>query len=115
MVTANGHDRVAAHDTTVASHAIGDRSLQNKYKVGLLCSVRCPGTVIVRTLDLSLALRDTGGSASENIILQFGLTTAAGQGAHHESSDLRISVSVDEVEVPSMRSKAGFFLNSDLT
>ena len=38
---------------------VGNSALLRTRKVGLLCSRRCPGTIIVQTLDLALALRDT--------------------------------------------------------
>jgi len=37
----------------------GNTALLQTRKVGLLCSRRCPGTIIVQTLDLALALRDS--------------------------------------------------------
>jgi predicted Rossmann fold nucleotide-binding protein DprA/Smf involved in DNA uptake len=40
-------------------NTIGNAALLHTRKVGLLCSRRCPGTIIVQTLDLALALRDS--------------------------------------------------------
>jgi predicted Rossmann fold nucleotide-binding protein DprA/Smf involved in DNA uptake len=40
--------------------AIGDVKILNKHLLGLLCSIRCPGRVIVQTYDLARALRDNG-------------------------------------------------------
>ncbi len=37
---------------------IGNAALLQTHSTGLLCSRRCPGTIIVQTLDLALALRD---------------------------------------------------------
>lgn len=41
---------------------IGNSALLHTRKVGLLCSRRCPGTIIVKTLDLALALRDSAAT-----------------------------------------------------
>ncbi|GIK17702.1 MAG: hypothetical protein BroJett003_26660 [Planctomycetota bacterium] len=41
---------------------IGNSALLNTRKVGLLCSRRCPGTIIVKTLDLALALRNSAAT-----------------------------------------------------
>jgi hypothetical protein len=38
---------------------LGNVKLLQTRKVGILCSRRCPGTIIVQTLDLALALRDS--------------------------------------------------------
>jgi predicted Rossmann fold nucleotide-binding protein DprA/Smf involved in DNA uptake len=38
--------------------AIGDPGLLDRSLLGLLCSLRCPGDVILRTYDLARALRD---------------------------------------------------------
>ena len=40
--------------------AIGDVKILNTPLLGLLCSVRCPGRVIVQTYDLARGLRDAG-------------------------------------------------------
>jgi predicted Rossmann fold nucleotide-binding protein DprA/Smf involved in DNA uptake len=40
--------------------AIGDVKILNAPLLGLLCSIRCPGRVIVQTYDLARALRDAG-------------------------------------------------------
>lgn len=40
--------------------AIGDVKILNNPLLGLLCSIRCPGRVIVQTYDLARALRDAG-------------------------------------------------------
>lgn len=41
---------------------IGNTALLQTPKVGLLCSRRCPGTIVVQTLDLALALRDSAAT-----------------------------------------------------
>lgn len=41
-------------------HAIGDVGILSGPVLGLCCSVRCPGSVIVQTYDLARALRDAG-------------------------------------------------------
>lgn len=41
---------------------IGNAALLQTRKVGLLCSRRCPGTIIVKTLDLALALRNSAAT-----------------------------------------------------
>ena len=40
--------------------AIGDVKIMDTPLLGLLCSIRCPGRVIVQTYDLARALRDAG-------------------------------------------------------
>ncbi len=40
--------------------AIGDANILSNPLLGLLCSIRCPGRVIVQTYDLARALRDAG-------------------------------------------------------
>lgn len=40
--------------------AIGDVNILSNPLLGLLCSIRCPGRVIVQTYDLARALRDAG-------------------------------------------------------
>jgi predicted Rossmann fold nucleotide-binding protein DprA/Smf involved in DNA uptake len=40
--------------------AIGDTKILDTPLLGLLCSIRCPGRVIVQTYDLARALRDAG-------------------------------------------------------
>jgi len=40
--------------------AIGDVKILDSPLLGLLCSIRCPGRVIVQTYDLARALRDAG-------------------------------------------------------
>jgi hypothetical protein len=39
---------------------IGDVKILSNPLLGLLCSIRCPGRVIVQTYDLARALRDAG-------------------------------------------------------
>lgn len=46
--------------TRAEVHAIGDLDILSSPVVGLCCSVRCPGSVIVQTYDLATALRDAG-------------------------------------------------------
>ncbi len=41
---------------------VGNAALLQTHKVGLLCSRRCPGTIIVQTLDLALALRNSAAT-----------------------------------------------------
>lgn len=40
--------------------AVGDASILKRSLLGLFCSVKCPGDLILRTYDLARALRDTG-------------------------------------------------------
>lgn len=40
----------------------GNRALLQRPALGLFCSVKCPGTVIVRTYDLARSLRDSGAA-----------------------------------------------------
>ena len=40
--------------------AIGDVKILSNLLLGLLCSIRCPGRVIVQTYDLARTLRDAG-------------------------------------------------------
>jgi predicted Rossmann fold nucleotide-binding protein DprA/Smf involved in DNA uptake len=40
--------------------AIGDVKILSNPLLGLLCSIRCPGRIIVQTYDLARALRDAG-------------------------------------------------------
>ena len=40
--------------------AIGDLDLLKQKCLGFLCSVKCPGSVILKTYDLAVALRDAG-------------------------------------------------------
>ena len=40
--------------------AIGNLALLNMPLLGLFCSTRCPGNIILRTYDLALALREAG-------------------------------------------------------
>jgi len=40
--------------------AVGDVKILNKSLLRLICSIRCPGRVIVQTYDLARALRDAG-------------------------------------------------------
>ncbi|MHB8095982.1 MAG: DNA-processing protein DprA [Candidatus Aminicenantales bacterium] len=41
-------------------HAIGDPDILRKPSLGLFCSVRCPGNLILKTYDLARELRDAG-------------------------------------------------------
>ena len=40
--------------------AIGNLEILNKKLLGFFCSVRCPGTIILKTYDLARSLRDAG-------------------------------------------------------
>lgn len=37
---------------------IGNPDLVNRHKIGLLCSIQCPGDIILKTLDLITSIRD---------------------------------------------------------
>ncbi len=39
-------------------HGIGNPDLVNRHKIGLLCSIQCPGDIILKTLDLVTSIRD---------------------------------------------------------
>ena len=41
-------------------YALGDLGILRKAAIGLFCSVKCPGNLILRTYDLARGLRDTG-------------------------------------------------------
>jgi len=47
---------------TMAFAQLGSAALLQSHKIGLLCSRRCPGTIVVQTLDLALALRDSAAT-----------------------------------------------------
>jgi hypothetical protein len=51
--------RAEQHSRVSPAAQRGNAALLQTRKVALLCSRRCPGTVIVKTLDLALALRGT--------------------------------------------------------
>ena len=46
--------------STASASSIGDASLLRLPLLGLLCSVRCPGEIILRLYDLAVALREAG-------------------------------------------------------
>lgn len=41
-------------------YAMGEVSLLRRRLLGLVCSIRCPGSVVIRTLDAARVLRDAG-------------------------------------------------------
>lgn len=41
-------------------HAFGDPGIIRNRLIGLICSVRCPGSIVIKTLDVARALRDAG-------------------------------------------------------
>ena len=41
-------------------HTAGDKAILNRPMLGLFCSVRCPGNLIVKTYDLAKRLRSSG-------------------------------------------------------
>ncbi len=41
-------------------HRIGDRAMLRRKFLGLICSVRCPGSVVIKTFDAIRELRDAG-------------------------------------------------------
>ncbi len=43
-----------------ALHLLGDAGILDRWKVGLLCSVKCPGAIVVETYDLCQRLRAEG-------------------------------------------------------
>jgi len=47
-------------DQLAACAALGSRQLLGHVKLGLFCSIHCPGKLIVQTYDLVRALRDVG-------------------------------------------------------
>lgn len=44
----------------VEVHGIGDRIVLERKCLGLICSVQCPGSVVIQTFDAIRALRDAG-------------------------------------------------------
>src|SRR5260370_40182746 len=47
-------------DQLAVCAALGSRQLLGRVKLGLFCSIHCPGKLIVQTYDLVRALRDVG-------------------------------------------------------
>jgi predicted Rossmann fold nucleotide-binding protein DprA/Smf involved in DNA uptake len=43
-----------------ALHGIGERQILNQKSLGLICSVQCPGSVVIKTFDAIRELRDAG-------------------------------------------------------
>jgi len=41
-------------------HGIGDRSILKQQSLGLICSVQCPGSIVIQTFDAIRELRDAG-------------------------------------------------------
>jgi predicted Rossmann fold nucleotide-binding protein DprA/Smf involved in DNA uptake len=41
-------------------HGVGDRAILRRKCLGLICSVRCPGSVVIKTFDAIRELRDAG-------------------------------------------------------
>ena len=62
MASDQDKPEVNIHPAVRAATRSGNAALLKSKKLGLLCSARCPGTVIVQTLDLALALRDTAAT-----------------------------------------------------
>lgn len=44
----------------VSLHGIGDRAILQRKSLGLICSVQCPGSVVIKTFDAIRELRDAG-------------------------------------------------------
>lgn len=44
-------------------HAMGDAAILRNRLLGLVCSIQCPGSIVIQTLDASRALRDAGVAA----------------------------------------------------
>ena len=43
-----------------ALHALGDPGILRLRLVGLICSIQCPGSVVIKTFDTIRVLRDAG-------------------------------------------------------
>lgn len=43
-------------------YAIGDPSILRQRLLGLICSIQCPGSIVIKTLDAARALRDAGAA-----------------------------------------------------
>lgn len=41
-------------------HGIGDRAILERPSLGLICSIQCPGSVVIKTFDAIRELRDAG-------------------------------------------------------
>ena len=41
-------------------YAMGDPSILRQRLLGLICSIQCPGSIVIKTLDAARALRDAG-------------------------------------------------------
>jgi hypothetical protein len=41
-------------------HRIGDEAILRQKCMGLICSVRCPGSIVIKTFDAIRELRDAG-------------------------------------------------------
>ena len=52
-------ERLLRQDWSAVS-CLGDLNLLNNRLLGLLCSTRCPGEIILRSYDLACAIRDAG-------------------------------------------------------
>lgn len=39
---------------------LGDRKILKRHLLGLICSIRCPGSIVIQTFDAMRALRDAG-------------------------------------------------------
>jgi len=52
-------DRLGA-DAPACLYATGEVSILRHHLLGLVCSIRCPGSIIIKTLDAVRALRDAG-------------------------------------------------------
>ncbi len=50
----------AAHGKPSLVHGIGNRDILRSRCLGLICSVQCPGSVVIKTFDAIRQLRDAG-------------------------------------------------------
>lgn len=56
------HDRLGSN-APARLYAMGDISILQQRLLGLVCSIHCPGSVVIKTLDAARALRDAGIAA----------------------------------------------------
>ncbi len=50
----------ARHGKPPVVHGVGNREILRRRCLGLICSVQCPGSVVIKTLDAIRELRDAG-------------------------------------------------------
>lgn len=55
-----GSDVWTIRHADVDLHGIGDRAILGRRFLALICSVQCPGSVVIKTFDAIRELRDTG-------------------------------------------------------